>query len=153
MRTRITALLGFLALALAFVGQASAQSRGNPSCAWGCKYTGSSSDEQYLRDVEALTDLGIRRGPTGNASGANAGTSNYYGTVNNTYTGPHSNSGSNVLNIQNMNETTTTATGGSTVTTTTTQTATGGVQSGAASANAATGNNATQSSSPSATSN
>jgi hypothetical protein len=134
------------ALSLPLMGQASAQSRGNPGCTWGCSYTGSSQDELYLRG--SLTEYSLRHG--GNAGGSNGGSSNYYGTVNNTYTGPNSSSGANVLNVQNMNDTATTAIN-STVTTTTGQSAVGGTQTGAASSNASTaGRSSYQNSSPTA---
>jgi hypothetical protein len=130
------------------MGQASAQSRGNPGCTWGCSYTGSSQDELYLRGSQALTEYSLRHG--GNAGGQNGGSSNYYGTVNNTYTGPNSSSGANVLNVQNMNDTTTNATN-SVVTTTTGQSAVGGTQTGAASSNSSTaGRSSYQNSSPTA---
>lgn len=148
------------ALALTLLGAPAYAEPRNPSCTWGCSYQNSSATDRYIHNTEALTDLGLRRRGAGldNGSGSNAGTTNNFnGTVNNTYTGPMSSSGSSVVNIQNANDTRTdiTATGGSTVDakTTTGQTAIGGTQSGAANANAAVGNNAQQSGKQSATSN
>lgn len=109
----------------------------NANCVWGCAYAPPSASDQALAGNQALIDLQLRNGIL------NPGASNVYnGTVNQTYTGPSSSSGSSVMNIDNLNSTTTntTAAKGSTVNvnTSTSQKADGSTQTGAATSNAAT---------------
>jgi hypothetical protein len=135
MKSFAFALVGFVLTCLA--SGASAQSPGNAHQAWSGVYTNPSAGDQALRNNQALLDFQLRNGII------NPGASNVYnGTVNQTYTGPNSSSGSNVMNIDNLNSTTTntTALGGSkvNVTTSTSQKADGSTQSGAATSNSAT---------------
>ena len=111
----------------------------NANCGWNCAWAPPSASDQSYSNSQALLDFQLRNGIL------NPGVSTssiYNGTVNQTYTGPNSSSGSSVMNIDNLNSTTTntTALGGSkvNVTTSTTQKADGSTQSGAATANSAT---------------
>lgn len=125
------------------VASAQAGDQPNISRAWASPWAPSSQSDVTLRSLQAWQDYSLRHNPGSNAGGGSV-TNNYLGTVNNTYTGPNSSTGSTVTNVQNLSEVNTTASGGSVVTTGVGQTATGGTQSGAANANAATmGNNGT----------
>ena len=111
----------------------------NANCSWNCSWAPSSTYEHTLQNNQALLDLQVRNGIL-NPGASNQNT--YNGTVNQLYTGPNSNSGSSVMNIDNLNSTTvtTTASGNSKVivNTKTSQKADGSTQSGAATSNAAT---------------
>ena len=113
----------------------------NANAAWNSAYAPSNPSDQALYNYQALLDLQLRNGIL-NPNGVNNSTTNYNGSVSQTYTGPNSSSGSNVMNIDNLNSTivTTNASGGSKVgvNTTTSQKANNSQQSGSATSNAAT---------------
>lgn len=123
-------LAAFLAAVLCW-GEAQAQSPNNVSRSWSAPSMPSTDFDRTLRAGVALQDHLLNNGGAGTNAGG--GTVNHYNApVTNNYTGPMSNSGSTVTNVQNLSDVT--ASGGSTVTTT--QGAFGGTQSGAANANA-----------------
>lgn len=133
-------------MALVWAGLPAEAGQLSANCSWNCSWAPSSAAEQSYANNQALLDLQLRNGIF-NPGGVNNSTTNYNGTVNQTYTGPNSHSGSSVTNIDNLNATnvTATASGNSSVgvNTTTTQRANNSQQSGAATSNAATIGNGT----------
>ncbi|HEV8666243.1 MAG TPA: hypothetical protein VN665_00130 [Candidatus Paceibacterota bacterium] len=128
-------LLCLFALSTAQAGQVSANT------AWNSVWAPSTPNDLSLINNQALLEWQLRNGIT-NPGGSNL--TNYNGTINQTYTGPVSNSGSSVTNVGNLSTTSvvTNANGGSNVTvgTSASQQANGAAQSGAANSKSTTGN-------------
>jgi hypothetical protein len=142
--TKLFGLLAVLAgLFCGLISPAGAQSRGNANCNWNCAYAPPSVGEQNLLFGQALIEYQLQQGIL-NPGGSSVTTNTYNGTVNQSYWGPSSSSGSSVTNINNLNSTSvsTNANGGSqvSVNTTTSQQANGNAQNGSSSSTAKTSN-------------